>query len=133
MAYKTFGGVLSIYDSTYKVIGGLQNCTFPGFEADDPQVTTCHASSGGVEELIPTGTFKWPDLTFDCLYLSGDTGQTAVAANIGNSMKFKFVSASGRTLYCNAIITHFAAGAQPVKGTDLFSGIAKPYGVAPVS
>jgi hypothetical protein len=133
MASKTFGGALSIYSGSYQLIGGLIDCTFPALEADSPVDTSSHDMTSGVRVNIPVGTFKWPDLTFQCNDLLADAGQVAVLASLGASSKFKFVSASGRTSYVNATVIKWAPDAQPINGKATMSGQATPSGVAPVS
>jgi hypothetical protein len=132
-ASRTYGGALSIYDSTYKAIGGLITCTFPQMEADAPIDATAHDSASGVREFVPAGTKKWPNLTWQCNDLPADAGQVSVAANLGASMKFRFVSTSGVTAYINAIITKWARDPQPIDGKATISGEAVPTGVAPIS
>lgn len=133
MAYKTFGGVLSIYDSTYKVIGGLIDCTWPSYKADEPIDVTSHSSASGVREFEPAGTKDHTDFSFECNDLPADAGQVSVLAGIGASYKFKFVSSTGVTEYINAIIMSFAPGPHPVNGKATRICSAKATGVNPTS
>ncbi|MFA5265253.1 MAG: hypothetical protein WC378_15630 [Opitutaceae bacterium] len=133
MASKTFGGVLSIYDSAYKVIGGLLDVTWPSYKADEPLDVTSHSSASGVREYEAAGTKDHTDFSFECNDLPSDTGQVAVLAGIGASYKFKFVSAAGTTEYINAIIISFSPGPQPVNGKATRVCTAKATGVNPTS
>ena len=133
MASRTFGGALSIYSGSYQLIGGLIDCTFPALEADAPVDTTAHDSTSGVRTNIPVGTFKWPDLTFQCNDIPADAGQVLVLASLGVSSKFKFVSAAGRTSYINGTVVKWSPDAQPINGKATISGQVVPSGVAPGS
>ena len=133
MASRTFGGALSIYSGSYQLIGGLIDCTFPALAADTPVDVSSHDMASGVRVEIPVGTLMHPALTFTCNDLPADAGQVAVAAAMGTSAKFKFVSSSGRTSYVNAVVIKFQPDAQPINGKATMSGEARAYGVDPVS
>jgi hypothetical protein len=134
MASKTFGSALYVYDTTYKLVGGLIDVTWPTYKADEPIDCTSHDSASGVREYIDAGTKDHTDFSFEANDLPSDAAQVFLRANVGTVVRFKHIKAASATArFVNAIVLGVQEGQNPVNGKATISVSCKPTGVDPTS